>query len=59
MSSIDDGSSSVSGSLILIIDDGKNSDFRNMSLNKDSIAPGVRDSISVLVGFRDDIFGCL
>ena len=59
MSSIDDGSSSVSGSLILIIDDGKNSDIRNMSLNTDSIAPGVRDSISVLVGFRDDIFGCL
>ena len=56
MSSIYNGSSDISELLILSSDDRTNSDIRSMSLNVDYIVPDLRDYISVLVDFRDDIF---
>ena len=59
MSSIDAGSNGVSESLTLSNGDGTNSDIRSMSLKTDSVVPALRDSISLLVGSRDNIYDLL
>ena len=56
MSNIDAGSSDMSGSLTLSSDDGTNSDVRSMSLKTYFIVNGMGDSISLLVGSRNDAF---
>lgn len=56
MSNIDAGSSDMSGSLTLSSDDGTNSDVRIMSLKTYFIVNGMGDSISLLVGSRNDAF---
>ena len=59
MSSIDAGSNGVSESLTLSNSDGRNSDIKSMSLKTDSVVPALRDSISLLVGSRDNIYDLL